>query len=138
MAPMIEEKIEQTSPMMLKMRPVILSEVLYSLIPRTIPMIETMCPTRAKSHANTMPMIPRITEADACFCDGFFLCAVDFWFTMQPQPGQITAPSLISFPHTEQYTISSTFLRYLLGTYWFSISRNARSFSSTYPLTPRR
>ena len=38
----IDEKIEQTSPIILKINPVILSDSLYSFIPKTMPIIDTI------------------------------------------------------------------------------------------------
>ena len=68
-APIIEEKMEHTSPTMLSTRPVIFSVSLYSLIPRIIPMIEVICPTSANSQAKIIPTIPRINDADALFSE---------------------------------------------------------------------
>lgn len=73
--------MENTSPMMLSTSPAILSFALYSLIPRTMPIIEVICPTRANTQANIIPTIPRIIGAGFVFfssavCTGaeLFLC----------------------------------------------------------------
>ena len=63
-APIIEEKMEHTSPIMLSTSPVIFSVSLYSLIPRIMPIIDVICPIKANNHAKTIPIIPRIKAAD--------------------------------------------------------------------------
>ena len=66
--PIKEERIAQLSPIILKISPVITPVSLYSLTPKTIPIIETICPTSAKIQADIIPIIPRIKDVWVLFC----------------------------------------------------------------------
>ena len=61
--PIREEIMEQTSPRILNTRPAILPVALYSLAPKTIPIIEVMWPTSANNQAITIPIIPKTIDA---------------------------------------------------------------------------
>ena len=69
-APIIDENIAQTSPIMLNVKPAILPLFLYSLMPKTIPIIDVICPTNAKSQAKTIPIMPKTTAAFELSCTG--------------------------------------------------------------------